>query len=94
MRKKREYLKQNLHVDHVLSKMTGILSKDDDDSIRAETTRHARVQKLLDLLPFRGAEAFDRFIIAVYEGQRWLGKDLAREAGVDLDSILPCTYVD
>ena len=93
LRKKREYLKDNLAVDNVWPNMTHVLNKNDEDLIRAEPTRQRKVVKLLDLLPLRGSEAFHAFLKATYKAQKWLGESLAKEAKVNLDQIRPCMSI-
>ncbi|XP_028394607.1 uncharacterized protein LOC114518814 [Dendronephthya gigantea] len=88
LRKQREFLKENLMVDDVLLLMSDIFQPNDEETIKAETTSQARTLKLLSLLPLRGGEAFTAFIVATYKTQEWLGKELARKAGIDLNTIL------
>ncbi len=94
LRKNREYLKKNLNVEYVWPHMTDVLEKNDEDMIRAEPTRNAKILKLLDLLPLRGASAFNAFIIATYKTQKWLGKELAEKAGINLNAILPSMLIE
>ena len=73
LRKNRISLVQDLEATQLLSYLyqEDILSENDRDSIKAETTRGAKAEKLLDILPRRGKKAFDVFCqaLATTDGQ-------------------------
>lgn len=73
LRKNRISLVQDLEATQLLSYLyqEDILSENDRDSIKAEKTRGAKAEKLLDILPRRGKRAFDVFCqaLATTDGQ-------------------------
>ncbi|CAH3038790.1 unnamed protein product [Porites lobata] len=73
LRKNRISLVQDLEATQLLSYLyqEDILSENDRDSIKAEKTRGAKAEKLLDILPRRGKKAFDVFCqaLATTDGQ-------------------------
>lgn len=73
LRKNRISLVQDLEASQLLSYLyqEDILSENDRDSIKAEKTRGAKAEKLLDILPRRGKKAFDVFCqaLATTDGQ-------------------------
>lgn len=73
LRKNRISLVQDLEATQLLSYLyqEDILSENDRDSIKAEKTRGAKSEKLLDILPRRGKRAFDVFCqaLATTDGQ-------------------------
>lgn len=76
LRKNRISLVQDLEATQLLSYLyqEDILSENDRDSIKAEKTRGAKAEKLLDILPRRGKKAFDVFCqaLATTDGQGYL----------------------
>ena len=68
----------------------GVLSENDLDNIRAERTRSAQAEKLLDTLPKRGPKAFDTFCCALGEtdGQGHLGDLLRKTSGAATRGII------
>ncbi|CAB4002729.1 alpha-tubulin N-acetyltransferase 1-like [Paramuricea clavata] len=88
LRKKTEYLTKNLLVDDVFPFMTEIFDQNSEDLIRAEPTPRKKIIKFLDLLSRRGAKAFNAFLVATYQVQEYIARELAEERGVKLVDIL------
>ena len=77
----RVYLVRNiLDVPSVLRllRRDRVLTEDMQESIEIKPTRTARVAALLDLLPRRGSQAFDRFVRALIQTEQedcaWTGR--------------------
>ena len=76
LRKKRMDLTRDLDVDSAVSFLysRSILSENDRDEILALKTQLAKSEKLLDVLPKRGPEAFDNFVQFLDENQPFLSQ--------------------
>lgn len=76
LRKNRMALVQDLEATHLLNFLYQEkgLTENDVETIKAQKTRTARAEKLLDLLPRRGPNAFDVFCraLADTDGQHHL----------------------
>lgn len=76
LRRNRVALVQDLDAKQLLNYIwqEGILTDNDVETIKVESTRNARAEKLLDIIPRRGPKAFDVFCEALNgnEGQRHL----------------------
>ena len=92
LRKNRGIIIDNLEVDSVLPIMQ-VWDENTREDIRSKRTRRAKIEKLLDMLPRRGAEAFEDFISAIYKVQKWLAEHLAEKKGVDLKDLLPGLFI-
>ncbi len=69
LRKKRMDLVRDMDGDRIASFLfsSEIFSEEDKDLVQAETTPQKKNEKLLDILPKRGGEAFDAFCNALRE---------------------------
>lgn len=67
LRRNRVTLVQDLEALRLLNYLfqEGTLSENDLDTVKAEKTRSAQAEKLLDILPRRGQKAFDVFCRAL-----------------------------
>ena len=67
LRRNRVTLVQDLEALRLLNYLfqEGTLSENDLDTVKAEKTRSAQAEKLLDILPRRGKKAFDVFCHAL-----------------------------
>lgn len=74
----------------------GVLSENDLDNIRAERTRSAQAEKLLDTLPKRGPKAFDTFFCALgkTDGQGHLGDLLRTASGAATPAVVSSTTTE
>ena len=56
-------LRLTIHVTYLRSK--SILSRDDDDEIKAETTNRKKNEKFLDILSTKGSRGYNEFCNAI-----------------------------
>ena len=73
-------IRENLEPKNILPKLVTVLKETDYDEIRAESTRQGRCDKLLDILPRRGENAFNIFVNALDKEAPHLALNLT-EAG-------------
>ena len=76
LKENRRDLARDLDVDTAVSYLysRSILSENDRDEILALKIQLAKSEKLLDVLPKRGPEAFDAFVQFLDENQSFLSK--------------------
>ena len=75
---------ENLQADHVLQKMKDIFSPYDDEDIKSKLTEGKRAERMMDILPRKGGQAFPRFVEVLSVVQPWLAKHLAALGGISL----------
>ena len=73
-------IRENLEPKEILSKLVTVLNETDEEEIRAQSTRQERCDKLLEILPRRGKNAFNVFVNALDTEAQHLALDLT-EAG-------------
>lgn len=81
LREKRVELSKDLEPEILLKHMAKVLKPEDEEKIKAQSTRTERVEMLLDILPRRGETAFDCLLEALEIEQRHLA-DLLRKEGM------------
>ena len=84
LREQYEFLIENLHADHVLQKMKDIFTKYDEQDIKSKPTERKRAEELIDTLPRKGGQAFQRFVEVLSVVQPWLAEYLAALGGISL----------
>ena len=82
LRRQRYNLRRDLEVMKLLPKLFSVLDLEDEEEIKAEATRRKKVEKLLDILPKKGPEAFDVFVRGLLETQPFLAAPLLRNSGI------------
>ena len=73
LRKSRIFLVSDLDmgiVDHLVAKL--VLTDEDEARINVEPVRHDKVKRLLEILPRRGDEAYDKFLEVLATQQDYL----------------------
>ena len=60
-------LEKDLEPRDILSKLATVLTEKDEQKVRAQRTRQGRCNKLFDILPRRGAKAFNVFVDSLKE---------------------------
>ncbi|XP_068752752.1 keratin, type II cytoskeletal I-like [Montipora capricornis] len=75
----RRYLIRNLEPMKLLPYLNTVLDESDRQEIEQEPTVEKKVVKLLDMLPKRGPDAFDAFIKALEEKQKFIARCLKQE---------------
>ena len=73
-------IRENLEPKNIMPKLVTVLKETDYDEIREQSTRQERCDKLLDILPRRGKNAFDVFVNALESEVPHLASELT-EAG-------------
>ena len=73
-------IRDNLEPKNILPKLVTVLIVTDEEEIKAQPTRQERCDKLLEILPTRGENAFYVFVSALAKEARYLARDL-NEAG-------------
>lgn len=96
----RKEIAEDLLVDDVLVFLRSkfVLDSDDTEVIRVEKTSHRQAEKLLDILPQKGFEAFDHFFSALSDKYPHLAKLLQNDSNEEqfnfiletVDSPLQC----
>lgn len=89
LREKRVELSKDLEPVRLLKYMTKVLKPEDEDQIRAQSTREERVDMLLEILPRRGEKAFCCFLEALRKEQRHLEDLLRSEEGMSFVFYFP-----
>ena len=69
-------IRQNLEPKNILPKLVIVLIETDEQEIKAQPTIHDRCDKLLEILPRRGPNAFKVFVDALKEEAPFLASDL------------------
>lgn len=82
LRRQRYNLRRDLEVMKLLPKLFSVLDPEDEEEVKAEATRRKKVEKLLDILPKKGPEAFDVFVKGLLETQPFLAAPLQRNSGI------------
>ena len=80
LRRHRLKIRMDLEPENILAKLVEILSDTDEGEIKAETTREKKCDKLLEILPRKGPNAFKVFVEALKGEASHLASDLI-EAG-------------
>ena len=80
MRNHESNLEEDLEPNDILSKLVTVLTKKDEEKVRAQITRQGRCQELFDILPRKGPDAFNVFVEALKEEAKHLALVLI-EAG-------------
>ncbi|RWS21418.1 death domain-containing protein CRADD-like protein, partial [Leptotrombidium deliense] len=82
-----EKLVDEVKVLDVLPKLISerIFTISDGEEITAHCSPHTQMQKLLFLLPSRGANAFTKFVDSLKEDYSWLAEKLTEETAVQLN---------
>ncbi|XP_067020541.1 uncharacterized protein [Acropora muricata] len=67
LRHSRVSIGRNLEPNNILSKLVTVLTETDEEEVKAQLTRQARCEKLLEILPRKGPNAFKVFVEALKE---------------------------
>ena len=73
-------IRDNLELKNILPKLVTVLTETDEGEIKAQSTIKERCDKLLEILPTRGENAFNVFANALVEEAPHLARELT-EAG-------------
>ena len=73
-------IRENLEPKNILPKLVTVLIETDEEQIKAQSTRQERCDKLLEILPIRGRDAFAAFVNALDKEAPHLALDI-RKAG-------------
>ena len=65
----------------LLPYLVNVLDVTDEQEVKVKATREDRIDKLLEILPRRGPEAFHDFVKALQEVQPFLAVPLVQESG-------------
>ncbi|XP_074622565.1 uncharacterized protein LOC141880875 [Acropora palmata] len=76
LRRHRLKIRMDLEPENILAKLVEILSDTDEGEIKAETTREKKCDKLLEILPRKGPNAFKVFVEALKGEASHLASDL------------------
>lgn len=82
LRRQQLNLRRDLEVMKLLPKLHLVLDTDDEEEVKAEATRRKKVDKLLNILPRKGSEAFHVFVKGLQEIQPFLAAPLLRYSGI------------
>ena len=74
-------LRRDLEPKKLFPYMVNVLDESDEQEIKAKETREEQVDKMLEILPRRGPQAFESFARAVETTQPFLACPLIRETG-------------
>ena len=80
MRHQWSNIRDNLEPNNILPKLVLVLGENDEEQIKAQSTRQERCDKLLEILPTKGKEAFNVFVNALVKESSHLASELT-EAG-------------
>ena len=64
LRRKWSNIRDDLEPKNLLPKLVTVLSETDEEEIKVQSTRQERCDKLLEILPRRGENAFEVFVKA------------------------------
>ena len=92
LRKHRIVLGNDVQAIQVMRRLTDVLSEEDEEEIKAEKTSFLKAEKLLDILPRKGPDAFIRFVDALWKVQPHLARILSKDAGLPEPSGLNGNY--
>ncbi|KAJ7318638.1 hypothetical protein OS493_037701 [Desmophyllum pertusum] len=73
-------LRKNLEIVELLPQLGDVLGQADQEKVQAEATRREKIDKLLDIIPRKGPEAFDNFLKALQKIQPFLAVPLLQES--------------
>ena len=65
-------LRDDLEIEELLPHLVNVLTQADQEKVKAEATRRDKIDKLLEILPRKGPEAFDNFLKALQKIQPFL----------------------
>ena len=82
LRRQRSNLCRDLEVMKLLPKLHSVLDTEDEEEVKAEGARRQKVDKLLNILPKKGPEAFHVFVKGLQELQPFLAAPLLRYSGI------------
>ena len=79
----------DLEPNHILPNLVRVLNEMDEEEIREQSTRRGRCEKLLEILPRKGPNAFKVFVEALVREAPHLASDLIhagnnRPSGIDV----------
>ena len=74
-------LRRDLEPMKLLPYLVNVLDVTDEQDVKIKVTREDRIDKLLEILPRRGPEAFHDFVKALQEVQPFLAVPLVQESG-------------
>ena len=74
-------LRKDLDIVELLPHLVDVLGQADQEKVQAEATRREKIDKLLDIMPRKGPEAFDNFLKALQKIQSFLAVPLLQESG-------------
>ncbi|XP_068705571.1 uncharacterized protein [Montipora foliosa] len=83
LRHHRPFLRKDLEAKKLLPCLANILDATDDQEIRQKDTREESSDKLLEILPRRGPEAFSEFLKALQKVQPHLAEPLIKETEIE-----------
>ncbi|XP_015773245.1 PREDICTED: uncharacterized protein LOC107351460 [Acropora digitifera] len=69
-------IRDNLEPNNILPKLVLVLTETDEEKIREQSTRQERCDKLLNILPTRGENAFNIFVNALVKEAPYLASEL------------------
>ena len=84
LRHKWSNIRDDLEPKNVLPKLVTVLTETEEEEIKAQSTRHKRCDKLLEILPRKGENAFEVFVKALKKDVPHLASVLI-EAGNEED---------
>ena len=67
LRNHKSNLQKDLEPRDILSKLATVLTEKDEEKVRAQPTKERRCDKLFDILPSKGPNAFDVFVDSLKE---------------------------
>ena len=76
LRDYRSKIVKDLEPNNILPDLGSVLTVNDDEEIKAQSTRPRRCEKLLEILPRKGPNAFKVFVEALKEEVPHLASDL------------------
>ena len=65
LRRHKSILEKDLEPKGILSELTTVLDQNEEDQIKAQSTRIERCDKLFEILPRKGPKAFEVFVEAL-----------------------------
>ena len=71
-------IRENLEPKNILPKLVTVLNETDEKEIKAQSTIQERCDKLLEILPRRGRDAFTAFVNALVKEAPHLALDLIK----------------
>ena len=74
-------LRDDLELKKLLPYLVDVLDQEDEQEVKAGTTRRNMIDNLLEILPMKGPAAFDEFVKALQKIQPFLAALLLQESG-------------